>query len=79
MTGTATRMLRSLCCGLALAAAVPWAHALDAKREDVRQFREEMRRKHGFDGAWLDAVLADAKSQPRIIERISKPAETVMT
>lgn len=72
-------MLRSLCCGLALAAAVPWAQALDANREDVRQFREEMRRKHGFDGAWLDRVLADAKSQPRIIERMTKPAETVMT
>ena len=55
------------------------ALALDATREDVRKFAEEMKKKHGFDAAWLDTVIADAKSQPKIIESMSKPAESVLT
>jgi membrane-bound lytic murein transglycosylase B len=43
----------------------------------VRAFAAEMKEKHGFDSAWLDAVLADATTQPRIIELISKPAEAI--
>ncbi|MGH8432779.1 MAG: lytic murein transglycosylase, partial [Solimonas sp.] len=75
---TATGMLRSLCCGLALAAAAPGACALDAGREDVQKFMEDMRRKHGFEEAWLAAVIAEAQSQPRIIELMTRPAEQVM-
>lgn len=74
----ATGMLRTMVCALVLAAQAPAAAALDGTREDVRKFAAEMRRKHDFDAAWLDAVLADAKSQPRIIELISKPAESVL-
>jgi membrane-bound lytic murein transglycosylase B len=37
-----------------------------------------MEKKHGFDAAWLDAILSDAASQPRIIELMTKPAEAVM-
>ena len=62
---------------LALAAAALPAAALDLAREDVKTFAAEMEKKHGFDAAWLDAILADATSQPRIIELISKPAEAV--
>ncbi|MBX3702840.1 MAG: lytic murein transglycosylase B [Steroidobacteraceae bacterium] len=69
-------MMRWLACALLLAA--PPAGALDSGRDDVRAFVAEMRRKHGFDAAWLDRVMADAKSQPRIIELISRPAEAVM-
>jgi len=65
-------------CALALAAPAPGVMALDLAREDVRQFAAEMRRRHDFDATWLDAVLADAASQPRIIELISKPAESVL-
>jgi membrane-bound lytic murein transglycosylase B len=44
----------------------------------VRAFAVEMEKKHGFDAAWLDAILTDATSQPRIIELMTKPAEAVM-
>lgn len=71
-----TARLPALCLALALVA--PSAAALDASREDVRAFQQEMRRKHGFDTAWLDGILADAQSQPRIIELMSRPAEAVM-
>jgi membrane-bound lytic murein transglycosylase B len=74
----ATRTLRALRLVLALAGAAHPAMALDTTREDVRAFAEEMVRKHGFDAAWLDGVLANAASQPRISELRSKPAESVM-
>jgi membrane-bound lytic murein transglycosylase B len=78
----ATGMLRTLVLCLPMAGALsltaPPATALDATREDVREFAEEMRRKHGFEAEWLDAVIADVTSQPRIIELMSKPAEKTM-
>jgi membrane-bound lytic murein transglycosylase B len=61
-----------------LALAAGPASALDGTREDVRNFAEEMQSRHGFEPAWLDAVIADAQSQPRIIELMSKPAEKTM-
>jgi len=75
---TATRMLRSLTCASALLAAAFPAAALDGNREDVRQFMQEMLRKHGFDEAWLAGVIDEAESQPKIIELMSRPAEQVM-
>ena len=72
----ATGTLRWFACALALCAAP--AGALDGSRDDVRAFVAEMRRKHDFDAAWLDGVIADAQSQPRIIELMSRPAEAVM-
>jgi len=78
----ATGMLRALVLCLPMATALAMtatpAAALDGTREDVRNFAEEMRSKHGFESAWLDAVIADAQSQPRIIELMSKPAEKTM-
>jgi len=74
----ATRTLRTYCLALALAGAALPASALDAARGDVRAFAKEMQQNHGFDAAWLDGILADATSQPRIIELMSKPAESVM-
>jgi membrane-bound lytic murein transglycosylase B len=74
----ATAMLRAPWLALLFAAAAVPARALDLQREDVRAFASEMEKKHGFDPAWLDAVLADAASQPRIIELMTKPAESVM-
>jgi membrane-bound lytic murein transglycosylase B len=74
----ATELLRApLLALLAAVAALP-ARALDLERENVRAFADEMQRKHGFDAAWLGAVLADAAIQPRIIELMTKPAEAVM-
>jgi len=74
----ATRSLRAPLLALALAAAAPAASPLDLQREDVRAFTADMKARHGFDAAWLEGVLADAASQPRIIEMMSKPAEKVM-
>ena len=71
----ATGTLRAPLLALALAAAAPIAWPLDLGREDVRAFADEMRAKHGFEAAWLDGILADAASQPRIIELMMKPAE----
>jgi len=74
----ATRMLRLLApCLVSLALTAPCA-AFDGNREDVRQFMQEMLRKHAFDEAWLAAVIDEAESQPRIIELMSRPAEQVM-
>jgi membrane-bound lytic murein transglycosylase B len=75
---TAAKSLRPLACALALLAAAGPVAALDGNREDVRQFMQEMTRKHGFDEAWLAGVITGAESQPRIIELISRPAEQVM-
>lgn len=75
--GGATAKLWAPCVALFAAFAAAPAPALDLARPDVRAFADEMQRKHGFDAAWLDGILADAASQPRIIELISKPAEAV--
>ncbi len=62
--------------GLLLATGVaPAAYAMDATREDVRTFGAEMVSKHGFDAAWIDAMLLSATSQPAIIEAMNRPAE----
>jgi membrane-bound lytic murein transglycosylase B len=61
---------------LSLAAALP-AVAIDLSRDDVRAFAVEMEQKHGFDRAWLDKLLRQAESLPRIIELMSRPAERV--
>jgi membrane-bound lytic murein transglycosylase B len=61
---------------LSLAASLPSA-ALDLAREDVRAFASEMEQKHDFDRAWLDRLLGQAESVPRIIELMSRPAERV--
>ena len=78
MNTMATRYLRPLGCALALLGLACPAAALDGKREDVQQFMQEMHRKHGFDEAWLAGIMADAQSQPKIIELMSRPAEQVM-
>jgi membrane-bound lytic murein transglycosylase B len=69
---------RILCLALVLAAGAPGARALDTTRDDVRGFAEEMQKRHGFDEAWLETVLADATSQTKIIELMKRPAEAVM-
>jgi membrane-bound lytic murein transglycosylase B len=77
MTTRAPRTLRSLASGLFLLAAAGPVAALDINRVDVRQFMQDMERKHGFDEAWLAGVITGADSQPKIIELISRPAEQV--
>jgi membrane-bound lytic murein transglycosylase B len=74
----ATALLRAPWLALLVAVAATPARALDLESDTVRAFSEEMKKKHGFDAAWLDGVLADAALQPRIIELMTKPAEAVM-
>ena len=57
----------------------PVAHADYSDREDVRTFVSDMSKNHGFDEAELQTLLAGVKHRADIIERISKPAETVWT
>jgi len=74
----AAALLRAPWLALLVAVAATPARALDLESDTVRAFSEEMKKKHGFDAAWLDGVLADAALQPRIIELMTKPAEAVM-
>ncbi len=53
------------------------ADALDLARDDVDAFTTEMEQNNGFDRGWLDKLLLEASSQPRIIELMSRPAERV--
>ena len=76
-TNIATWILRALACGLVSLLLAGPAAAIDSDREDVRAFIKEMSSKHGFDEAWLAGVMAQAESQPGIIELISRPAEQV--
>ena len=68
--------------GFALAgmvAAVLCVHAspaasAEALREEVESFIGEMTQRHGFESAWLRRLLAQAKTQPGVIEAMSTPA-----
>ena len=57
----------------------PIASADYAGRADVSVFVTQMSEDHGFDEAELHALLTGVKHREDIIERISKPAETVWT
>jgi membrane-bound lytic murein transglycosylase B len=52
--------------------------AFDVSREDVRQFIDNMVRRHHFHRDDLNALLTEAQSQPRILETIQKPAERTL-
>ncbi|MBP6514541.1 MAG: lytic murein transglycosylase B [Steroidobacteraceae bacterium] len=67
---------RTLALALLLLCAAP-ALALDETRPEVVAFADEMVAKHGFERAWVDDLLRNAQSQPRIIELMNKPAERV--
>jgi membrane-bound lytic murein transglycosylase B len=60
--------------GLATLAAPP-AHALDVDRPEVRQYVNELVKKHGLDADYLLATLASAESQQSIIDAMERPAE----
>jgi len=54
------------------------AAALDTQRQDVRQFIDDMARKHRIPRAELRTILRNAETKPAIIEAISRPAEQVL-
>jgi membrane-bound lytic murein transglycosylase B len=55
------------------------ALAIDLGRADVKQFIDSMVSKHDYDRQALKQMLRDAKSQDKILEAISKPAEKTKT
>ncbi|CAG0970816.1 membrane-bound lytic murein transglycosylase B [Rhodocyclaceae bacterium] len=62
---------------LALAMTLPTAVKAGgfAQREDVREFIEEMREKHGFDSGRLARLFSQAQPQPKAIKAIMPPAD----
>jgi len=73
---TSTRRTAYLATALLLSpCATPVAAGLDGSREDVRAFVADVAGRQGLDRAWVQATLAEAKPQPRIIELMSRPAE----
>jgi membrane-bound lytic murein transglycosylase B len=51
--------------------------AFDTEREDVRAFLDAMGERHGLDRNYVRTVLADGRSQQKILDAISRPAEKV--
>ena len=49
-----------------------------SKREDVLAYMGALVAEHGFDRSELQAVFADARHQPRIVEAISRPKERTL-
>ena len=54
------------------------AHAVDVEREDIDAFIDRMVEEHDYDRQTLVAALQDAKSQQKILDAISRPAEKTM-
>jgi membrane-bound lytic murein transglycosylase B len=50
----------------------------DTDREDIRAFIDEVSRRNDIDRDALQKLIANAEPQPKIIERMSKPAERVL-
>jgi membrane-bound lytic murein transglycosylase B len=55
--------------------AVPLAVADVSKRPDVQEFIDQMVKEHQFDRDYLVKVFKKVKTNPKIIEAISRPAE----
>ncbi len=74
---TAAALVLGACLGLrpAITVAADETDTL-AHRPEVQAFIGEVASRHGFDPATLRAVFAAARSQPRIIELITRPAES---
>ena len=49
--------------------------ALDANRQDVRRFVNELVANHGFEREYLQETLAQGQTVQRILDAISRPAE----
>ncbi len=63
---------------LAISPALPAEPGLDTARDDVQRFLVSMVQQHGFDATALTTLLREARSQPRILELIAKPAERTL-
>lgn len=63
---------------LALLLSLNTAQAIDVEREDVDAFIDRMVEEHDYDRQTLVGALQDAKSQQKILDAISRPAEKTM-
>ena len=54
------------------------ARALDAGREDVRAFIDEMAEKHGFVAEELHRVFGQVEARPSIVALMTRPAEKAL-
>jgi membrane-bound lytic murein transglycosylase B len=83
MTGTFRRTLRApLLAALAAApilgcAPAEPARAYDVSRPDVREFVDEMTKKHRLDRKWVEAIVTSAEPKQAILDAMSRPAERV--
>ena len=67
--------LRFLITFFLLILVTPTANAVDIKRDNVAAFIDRMVEAHDYDRDVLAAILSDAKTQQKILDAISKPAE----
>ncbi len=78
---TPTLLRAGLLALLTIATPAPAAEAvpgLDVARADVQGFVSNMVLQHGFNATALTALLGEAKTQPRILELIQRPAERTL-
>jgi membrane-bound lytic murein transglycosylase B len=71
-------MLAPLSAQPALPTALPPAGKFDLSRSDIVSFVDQVTSRDSLDRKAVLALLAKAESQPKIIERITKPAERVL-
>ena len=53
--------------------------ALDAERNDIRAFIDELAEKHNFDKSYVRSMLELSESKQKILDAISRPAEKTLT
>ena len=49
--------------------------ALDAERDDIREFIDELAVKHDFDQDYVRSILTQSETKQKILDAISRPAE----
>ncbi len=64
---------------LLMLGAPPFAQAIDVDRPDVQSFIASMIDEFNYDRETLTAAIREAKSQQRILDAISRPAEKTLT
>jgi membrane-bound lytic murein transglycosylase B len=78
---TPTLLRAGLLALLTISATTPAAAqgtGLDVARADVQGFVSSMVQQHGFNASALAGLLGEARSQPRILELIQRPAERTL-
>lgn len=77
-TAAATPVATAATAATASVPTLPPESSFDLQREEIRNFIDEVSARHGLDRQAVQALLAEGRHQPRIIEAISRPAERVL-